>query len=328
MKDLVFKKIREEYNQKKLRAQNKADKLKDEVYKKNPRLEELEKLIALSSIDLSKTILLKPENLDEEVLKIRENIEALKKERNSILESMDMTLDSFKPVYECHMCSDNGYLKSGERCKCYKQKIIESLYDMSNIKYRLKKENFNQFDIGVFSNEKYKDEAITPRQNMYNVLDACSNFCAKFDDDVPSFLFYGTTGVGKTFMCNCIAAELIEKGKTVVYQTAPNLIEIMETHKFGKAEESQINKDSYNYLFDCDLLIIDDLGTELNNSFTNSELFNIINSRLISDKKMIISTNLSINDLFETYADRIVSRIFNEFATFKFFGKDLRWENS
>ncbi len=326
MKDIVLKKIRDEYNQKKLRAQNEADKIKEMIYKKHPRLEELDTQIALTSIDLSKTILTKPENIDEIILQIKRNLDALKEEKNEILKANNLTQDSFKPNFECNLCEDTGYLENGNRCKCYKQKIIESLYDMSNIKHRLKKENFNSFDISVFSNEKYKDETITPKQNMYNVLDACSNFCTKFDEDVPSFLFYGATGVGKTFMCNCIAADLIERGKTVIYQTASNLIEIIEAHKFGKINETQFSKDNYNYLFECDLLIIDDLGTELNNSFTNSELFNIINARMISDKKMIISTNLSLNELAQTYSERIISRVFNEFATFKFFGKDLRWE--
>ena len=231
MRDTVFKKIRYEYDQKKLRALNEAEKRKDSIYKQIPTLEELDKQIALSSIELSKTILLKPENFDEEISKIKDRIEAYKKEKDLILQENNLTLESFMPIYECSSCNDTGYVQSGERCKCYKQKIIESLYDMSNIKYRLKKENFNNFDIGVFSNEKYKDEKITPKQNMYNVLDACTNFCMKFEEDVPSLLFYGSTGVGKTFMCNCIAAELIEKGKTVIYQTSSNLIEIIEAHK-------------------------------------------------------------------------------------------------
>lgn len=325
MKDILLRKIRDEYDQKRHRAFNEAEKRKENIYKALPMLEELDKQIALAGIELSKIVLLKPENFEEEITKARNKIDSYREEKKVVLKQNSLTEEDFKPVFECKECEDTGYTSSQEKCKCYKQKIIESLYDMSNIKYRLQKENFNLFDIGVFSDEKFKEERLSPRQNMKNILEACGNFCLNFNRESPSLLFHGTTGVGKTFMCNCIASELIEKGKTVIYQTASNLIEVIEEHKFKKTDEAVISKENYNYLFECDLLIIDDLGTELNNSFTNSELFNIINARMISDKKTIISTNLPLADLALVYSDRIISRIFNEFAIFKFFGKDLRF---
>lgn len=325
MKEILLRKIRDEYDQKRLRAFNEADKRKEDIYKALPILEELDKQIALSGIELSKIVLLKPDNFEEEVMKIRAKIDAYRNDKKEILKQNSLSEDDFKPVFECKLCNDTGYTASQEKCKCYKQKIIESLYDMSNIKHRLQKENFNMFDMSIFSDEKYKDEKLSPRQNMKNILEACGNFCLNFSSDSPSMLFYGTTGVGKTFMCNCIAAELIEKGKTVIYQTASNLIDVIEDHKFKRTEETSLNKENYNYLFECDLLIIDDLGTELNNSFTNAELFNIINTRMIAGKKTIISTNLTLADLGSVYSERIISRIFNEFAIFKFYGKDLRY---
>ncbi len=325
MKDILLRKIRDEYDQKRHRAFNEAQKRKEDIYKALPMLEELDKQIALTGIELSKIVLLKPENFEEEIIKVRSKLDGYREEKKVVLKQSSLTEDDFKPVFECKECEDTGYTSSQEKCKCYKQKIIENLYDMSNIKYRLQKENFNLFDLGVFSAEKFKEEKLSPKQNMKYILEACGNFCLNFSRESPSLLFHGTTGVGKTFMCNCIASELIEKGKTVIYQTASNLIEVIEEHKFKKTEEAGINKENYNYLFECDLLIIDDLGTELNNSFTNSELFNIINARMISDKKTIISTNLPLADLALVYSDRIISRIFNEFAIFKFFGKDLRF---
>ncbi len=325
MKDILLRKIRDEYDQKRHRAFNEAQRRKEDIYKALPMLEELDKQIALTGIELSKVVLLKPENFEEEITKVRSKLDGYREEKKLVLKQNSLTEDDFKPVFECKECEDTGYTSSQEKCKCYKQKIIENLYDMSNIKYRLQKENFNLFDIGVFSAEKFKEEKLSPKQNMKNILEACGNFCLNFSRESPSLLFHGTTGVGKTFMCNCIASELIEKGKTVIYQTASNLIEVIEEHKFKKTEEAGINKENYNYLFECDLLIIDDLGTELNNSFTNSELFNIINARMISDRKTIISTNLPLADLALVYSDRIISRIFNEFAIFKFFGKDLRF---
>ena len=139
-------------------------------------------------------------------------------------------------------------------------------------------------------------------------------------------MFYGDTGLGKTFMCNCIAKSLLDKGHLVIYQTAFKMFEIIEDYKFKNAD-SHISKENYENLFDCDLLIIDDLGTELTNSFTNSELFNILNTRLLSGKKTIISTNLSPMQLGSNYAQRIFSRLFDRFKMVKFIGKDLRWES-
>ncbi len=327
MKTELLENIKRKYEQKRFAAQSRADKFKNDIYEKNVELFELDTQIKLAGLNLSKIVLQKPENVEQEIVKIKSYMEDLKTKKERLLSDLKLSKEDFEPKYECQSCDDTGYTTSGERCKCYKQQIIESLYNMSNIKHRLLKENFDVFDINIFSNDTYKNESTTPRQNMHIALDFCMSFCNKFESEVPSLLFYGTTGVGKTFMCNCIAKELIEKGKTIVYQTASNLIEIMEKHRFDRLEESAAQRDSYNFLFDCDLLIIDDLGTELNNSFTNSELFNVINTRLIGDKKMIISTNLSVNELANIYSDRIVSRIFNEFATFKFFGKDLRWEN-
>lgn len=326
MNDSILKNIRAEYDQKQFKAMNELDKRRDKLYNHFPEIRQIDEDIAMLSIKLSKIILTKPDNIEEQVMKLKENIEELKKERNDIYTKNKISKNYLKPKYVCSLCKDTGYLEDGKRCKCYKQRIIEVLYNMSNIKEMIKKENFNVFNINVFSNNKYKDEEVTPRQNMYTILATCEDFCENFDKTLNSMLFYGGTGLGKTFMCNCIANELLNRGKTVIYQTSSNLIEIVENHKFNKIEETAFNRENYKFLFECDLLIIDDLGTELVNSFTNSELFNIINSRMTMGKKMIISTNLTLDQLAATYSDRIVSRIFNEFAICYFYGKDLRWE--
>ena len=142
------------------------------------------------------------------------------------------------------------------------------------------------------------------------------------DINEDNLLFCGETGTGKTFLANCIAKSLLDKEKIVIYQTAFKLLEILEEIRFRDSD----NKEKYNLLFETDLLIIDDLGTEMTNTFTNSELFNIINSRLLSNKKTIISTNLSPMEIMDRYDDRIFSRLFSKFTVLHFFGKDLRWE--
>ena len=326
MNKQIIENIMTDYNKKRLKASREADLKKEKLYKEIPRLAEIDKEMKLFSINLSKIFLSKPEDLDEQVNKLRQEIEDLKKEKQSIFEKHKIPENYLYIEYECQKCSDTGYTPDGKRCSCFNTQIINNLFQMSNMVNMLEKENFNTFDINIFSNESHKNEKLTPRQNIYYILEISQDFCSNFYDTGMNLLFFGGTGLGKTFMCNCIANELINKEVSVLYQTSFSLFETVENHKFNKLNESEENLMNYNMIFDCDLLIIDDLGTEVSNSFTNAELFNIINERMITDKRTIISTNLSLEQLRDTYSDRITSRVFNNFVPLKFYGKDLRFK--
>ena len=327
MKKQIVENIMSNYSKKRLKAARDADIRKEELYERVPNLEEVDKEISLLSIKLSKLFLIKSENMEEEIIKLKARIEDLKSQKLELYRKYNIPDNFLEHDYECKKCKDTGYSSDGKRCTCFNKQIINYLYKLSNMIYMINKENFNTFDINVFSNEPYENEKYTPKQNMYNILDTCENFCENFDKINMNLLFYGGTGLGKTFMCNCIAKELIDREKAVLYLTAFNLFEILENHKFNRQNETEENRMKYNMMFESELLIIDDLGTEFNNSFTNAELFNIINERLITDKKTIISTNLSLEQLAQNYSDRIMSRVFNNFAPLKFYGKDLRWES-
>lgn len=327
LKRQIVENIMSNYNKKRLKAARDADSRRKKLYDKFPNIEEYDKQISLLSIKLSKLYLTNAENIEEEVIKLRDKIEYYKKEKASLYKKHNIPENYLDYDYECKLCNDTGYTPDGKKCRCFNKEITKHLYEVSNMLHMIKKENFDTFDINVFSNEPYENESYTPKQNMYKILDTCEEFCENFDRINMNLLFYGGTGLGKTFMCNCIAKELIDKEKTVLYLTAFKLFEILENHKFNRLNESEENRMQYNMMFESDLLIIDDLGTEVSNSFTNAELFNIINERLITDKKTIISTNLSLEQLAQTYSDRIMSRVFNNFAPLKFYGKDLRWES-
>ncbi len=327
MNKQILENIMTDYNKKRLKAAREAEERKKKLYEAFPELEEADRQIMLLSIKLSKLFISAPDNLEEQVLQLRKDIENLKRKRSKTYEDNNIPKDYIDIRYECEKCSDTGYTADGKRCSCLNKQIISGLYNMSNMVHMLSKENFDTFDINVFSNEVYKNEKLTPKQNMYNILEAAEDFCNNFHRTGINLLFYGGTGLGKTFMCNCIAKVLIDREVSVLYQTSFSLFETVENHKFNKQSETEENRMYYNMIFECDLLIIDDLGTEFNNSFTNAELFNIINERLITEKKTIISTNLSLEQLAETYSDRIMSRVFNNFAPLKFYGKDLRWES-
>ncbi|MDW7668080.1 MAG: ATP-binding protein [Bacillota bacterium] len=326
MNNEIIRDILKDYDKKRLKSKSDLEYRKKELYDMVPELKEIDKEISLISIDISKYTFSKPEDYQEKISKLKEELQIIKKKRNNIYTKNNIPLNYLEPSYECEICNDTGYLQSGDRCICFKQEIINQLYKMSNMEHMLKKENFDTFNIDIFSDNIYSGEKLSPKENMKNIYKESKKFTLNFNKTKDNLLFYGGTGLGKTFMCNCIAKELIDEGYTVVYQTSFKMFEVISNYKFRNNPDDEMDKINYQLLFNADLLIIDDLGTESNNSFTKTELFNIVNSRLISGKNTIISTNLPIENLGRNYTDRIVSRVLNNYIGCKFYGKDLRWE--
>ncbi len=298
---------------------------KDEVYERIPRIREIDLEMAKVSIKSSKAIFDKPDDSKFILKEMEYSIKKLQQERAFLLTEHNIPLNYLEKVYSCSNCHDTGFEPNGRKCGCFKQRLINYGYKMSNLNQVLKNENFQSFDLDLFSEELPENEVTSPRDNMKETLALCESFVANFDQSTESLLFYGKTGRGKTFLCNAIAKSLLDKGYLVVYQTSFNILELLERRKFKK-EGLPLDNFSYDMLFDADLLIIDDLGTEMGNSFTNTEIFNIINTRLLKSKKMLISTNLNPIDIQKMYSDRVSSRLFGNFTTLRFYGHDLRWE--
>ncbi|MDM8534426.1 ATP-binding protein [Clostridiaceae bacterium HSG29] len=300
---------------------------KKALYRKIPRLESIDNEIKMHSLKTNKLILRNPANIEDEINKLKTFIGELKKEKAFVLTENNIPLDYLTIKYDCNLCNDTGFLKNGQRCKCLKQKIISNYYEMSNLQHKLDVENFKNFNLNIFSDKIIEGRKKSQKENIREILSKTESFATSFNSNkVKNLLFYGPTGQGKTYLCNCIANSLINKGHLVIYQTAFKLIEIIENARFNKNNFS--NKDeNYQMLFSSDLLIIDDLGTEFINTFTNVEIFNIINTRLNQNKKTIISTNLSPIQIKEKYSDRISSRLFGNYEMLSFYGPDLRWES-
>ena len=327
MKESKIREILVSYQKKRDKAESELELRKNDVYSQIPEFKKLDDEISKIGLQLTKLVLQNPSNKEDIILESKQKMDELKNKKEELLTKYKVPTGYLEIQYDCKLCSDKGFLNNGHKCNCLKQEIINEAYKMSNISRMLEKENFTTLDTSIFSSEKDLESNISPQQNMLQIVSICESFIIDFDkDNGENLLFYGDTGLGKTFMCNCIAKSLLDKGHLVIYQTAFKMFEIIEDYKF-KNTDNHISKENYENLFDCDLLIIDDLGTELTNSFTNSELFNILNTRLLSGKKTIISTNLSPMQLGSNYAQRIFSRIFDRFKMVKFLGKDLRWEN-
>lgn len=314
----------DEFRRKKDRAEKEQSYRLKEIYSFIPRVKEIDSAIARAGIDMAKMAILTSDNLEEDLRTLEVQIKALKREKALLLTENNVPLSFLEVQYNCEHCKDSGYTEDGKMCKCLQQAFIEKAYKTSNLNDVLLRENFETFDIGFFSDEPFENESLSPRENMQRILVQCEGYSLNFSQGEDNLLFYGPTGQGKTFLCNCIAKSVLDQGYTVVYQTAFNLIKVLENQRFAK--EQQKDDLGYNYLFDSDLLIIDDLGTEFVNTFSTLELFNVINTRLLNKKKTVISTNLTPIQLRETYSERISSRLFGHYQFHYFYGKDLRWE--
>lgn len=328
MSNSTLKMVLKEYEQKRLTNELALDKKLRDFYLKNPDVNSIIDKINRTSIAISKNILLN--NGSDELEKLKKDLEKYKKEKVDLLNKLNISDDFFKPDYSCKLCNDTGYLIDNNQimCTCLKQELLNIEYNRSNIS-SLESENFNHFNLKLFSdvvNETKYNSPISPKENIEKINEIAENFIQNFNDEnEKNLLFTGNTGLGKTFLTNCIANELLKQGKTVLYQTAPVMLDGIMDYRFGKN-----NNFNYNDLLNVDLLIIDDLGTESLNNMKFSELFNILNTRLLNQNhhitKTIISTNLSLNNLFRTYDERIFSRLVGYYNICRFFGEDLRFK--
>lgn len=317
LKNTQYDSIIREYNKKQLYHRHIQDTRLHEIYEGLPEIKDLDESISSKSVDCAKKLL----NGDQESLKVlKEEIKHLSSRRIQILESHGYPADYLELQYDCGDCQDTGYI-GRKKCHCFKKAAVSLLYSQSNIKEVLEYENFDHFSYEYFSDSK-KDPVtgMTPLSTVKMAEAESKEFITTFDTEFRNLFFYGDTGVGKTFLSNCIAKELIDSCHSVLYFSSFQLFDMLAKHTFHKSEEEA----SYEYIFDCDLLIIDDLGTELTNSFVSSQLFLCINERLIRKNSTIISTNLPLNNLIETYSERTFSRISSNFKMIKLTGDDVR----
>lgn len=310
-----------EYDRVRLKHKRELDERTLEIYSKIPRIKEINDSISTVSVETAKKMLL--ENISFSPDAVKKEIEALSKEKASLLRENGYPEDYLFMRYTCPDCKDTGYVGSN-KCHCLKNSIIEILYEQSNIKEVLERENFSSFSFKYFDNT-VKDSAtgLTALENMHEVVKTCRDYIDNFSSEYKSLYLYGATGVGKTFLTNCIAKELIDNSYSVIYVSSIRLFDILANSTF-KRDMSVSSADLAENLLDCDLLIIDDLGTELINSFTASSLFNCINERHLRRKSVIISTNLSLAELRANYSERVFSRIMSNYTLLKIYGDDLR----
>ncbi len=305
--DRIFQQYEEKQRQSRLEMQRR----RDYVYEHLPKYRELEDETASLSVAQGKKLLFGDEAALE---KLRKSLADLKKQKKQLLTEAGLSADYLEPIYSCPDCRDTGYIDR-EKCHCLRQAEISLLYEQSGLQEILANNNFS-----LLSYEYHSGEDLL---HFEKAVENCKNFIKNFDSDYHNLFFYGTVGTGKSFLSGCVAKELMDRGHSVIYFGATGLFDLLSSTSFDtKSREERQN--TYSDLYQCDLLIIDDLGTELTNQFTASQLFSLLNERHIGRKATVISTNLSLRELQDRYSDRIFSRITSNFEVCKLTGADIR----
>ncbi len=293
---------------------------REQAYAKIPRLRSLDEEAGRAALARAKQLISEENASGKEAFE--QTLSDISRRRRGLLKENGFPEDFLELRYHCPICRDTGYV-DGERCSCFKQMAIELVFDDPGLSRELDLHNFGRFSFECYSSKPDAAAGISPRENMHRIVSAARNFIDGFDKAPGYLLFYGKTGLGKTFLSHCIAKELLDSGHLVIYQTAVSLFERMAKDTFSREESS--GEDSHLFLT-CDLLIIDDLGTELVNSFVAGALFTLLNERIRHGKSTIISTNLSLEQIESLYSERVSSRIASGFELMHFFGEDIRLE--
>ena len=323
LKNYQHNKILRDYDNKQFENRHNLDLRIKEAYSRIPELKDIDDRIINMAMSSAK-VLLANSNNDKSIDNLKKSAESSKNERRLLLVEHGFPADYLELQYQCNDCKDTGYI-TNDKCHCFKQSVVNILYSQSNIKTAITKENFSTFSLDYYPDSFIDDSVgLSPRENMEKIVASVMNFINNFDDCFENLIIYGNTGVGKTFLTNCIAKELLDRSKTVIYLTAFQLFDILEKNKFNKGDDNEEIQNKFDYILDCDLLIIDDLGTELTNAFINTQLYLCVNERYLREKSTIISTNLSLDNINDKYSERIFSRVISNYILLKIVGDDIR----
>ncbi len=311
-------KILGEYARKPKEAMKEARLRREEIHQKIPAVRELDEAISRIGLNFFTAASEGPEGLEERFAALKaENLE-LRNIRGELLKANGYPADYTQIRYECSRCRDTGYCGM-EMCSCLKEKLIRAGYQSSGLQHLMSSQSFDTFRLDSYSQKITPPALQSEYQIMKGILGRCKEYAASFTEDSDNLLLMGSTGLGKTHLSSAIAKVVIEKGYDVVYESAPNVISVFEKERFVSQEELTGTK-----YFQCDLLIVDDLGAEFQGKNTTSTIYHLINSRLVMKKPTIISTNLGPKALEQQYDSRIISRLFGEYSVMLFVGTDMR----
>ncbi len=295
----------------------------EEVYRKCPRVADLDRELKSTVIEAVGLALKSGRDPGKAMEELREKNLHLQSERARELIAAGFPPDYIDDTYLCSDCRDTGYVGTSP-CACLLKLYNEELKASLSSLLKLGGETFDTFDLSWYDDTYDPELGTSPRQHMEAVLEACYRYANKFGEKSTNLFLRGDPGLGKTFLSACIARVVAEKGFSVVYDMACSVFAAFEEEKFSKGEDMSALRGEIRRYLSCDLLILDDLGTEMSTAFTVSALYELINTRLITGKKTVISSNLSEEELQRRYTPQILSRLLGEYQVLKFYGSDIR----
>ena len=304
---------------------DRAERLRAEVYAKEPKLAKLDREMQGTMSQLVAAALRKGEDPAQAIRSIREHNLDLQRQREVLLGALGLPGDALDDKPACPLCHDTGW-QGAKMCRCLKDLCAqEQIKELSKL-LDLGEQSFDAFRLDYYSQTPWPSMGTSPRANMELVYEVCLNYAQKFGRFYFKNLFLsGAPGLGKTFLSACIARTVSEEGFSVVYDTAGNIFAQFELKKFQRdAQDAQEAKDETRRYLNCDLLILDDLGSELTTQFTQSALYELVNTRLVAGRCTVISSNLSMDEAARRYSPQIASRLAGEYHVLHFFGDDIR----
>ena len=307
------------------KRQAEQEKLTREVYRRVPRVERIDQELRGTAARIILTAFDTDGDLEEAMTRLERNSLDLQRERAELLVGAGYAYDCLDDTPECVQCGDTGYLSDGTPCKCLQRYYTQEQNRRLSKLLDLGSQSFETFSFQWYDKQVWPEYQISPLQNMEIIRDICGDYAHLFSQRSGNLLFTGAPGLGKTFLSACIAREVSEKGFSVVYDTAAHVFQQFESGKFGRENPFEEDpEEEINRYLNCDLLIMDDVGTEMLTSFVQSVFYRVINDRLLNQKKTILSTNLSMDKLGDRYGAAVLSRIQGEYQILKFFGQDIR----
>ena len=298
--------------------------LRRDAYARQPKLERLDRQLQQTMAQLVAAALRQGEDPARAVREVRERNLAIQQERAVLLGALGLPEDALDDKPACPLCGDTGW-QGAKMCRCLRELCArEQIAELSKL-LDLGEQSFDTFRMDYYSQTPWPG-GTSPRENMELVYEVCLNYAQKFGRfPIRNLFLTGAPGLGKTFLSACIARTVSEKGRSVVYDTAGNIFAQFEARKFQRdSADGQEARDETRRYLNCDLLILDDLGSELVTQFTQSALYELVNSRLVGEKHTVISTNLSLEEAARRYPPQIASRLEGEYHALHFFGDDIR----
>ena len=316
----ILRRAQEKYDEDRARHEAEAQRRREAIFLRQPRLRDIDRELKATMAKIIRSALLRGTDPAGPIEVLRDENLSLQAERSALLRGMGLPEDALEEKPLCPLCGDSGYRSGGEVCRCLREYYArEQKKELSRL-LDLGSQSFESFSLDWYSEEERPELGISDRENMDRTLRTCRRFAENFTPGRSgNLLLFGAPGLGKTHLSAAIAREVCDRGCSVVYDTAGHVFSRFEAEKFDREEDGSVER-----ILRCDLLILDDLGTEMTTSFVISALYQIVNTRLLERRSTIISTNLRPDQIAARYSPQIASRVEGEYQGLPFFGRDIR----